>query len=100
VYKNKPVIYGCGDFLNDYEGISGYEAFRDDLGLMYFVRMDPLTGYLVDLQMTPMQIKYFRVNRASREDALWIRDISIREGRKLGTRVVLNKDNTLTLQWE
>ena len=36
VYKNKLILYGCGDFLNDYEGIWGYESFRGDLGLMYF----------------------------------------------------------------
>ena len=34
VYKNKPILYGCGDFINDYEGISGYEVFRDDGALM------------------------------------------------------------------
>jgi len=28
VYKGKPILFGCGDFLNDYEGISGYEDFR------------------------------------------------------------------------
>jgi poly-gamma-glutamate capsule biosynthesis protein CapA/YwtB (metallophosphatase superfamily) len=100
VYKEKPIIYGCGDFINDYEGISGYEWFRGDLGLMYFVRMDPVTGNLVDLQMTPTHIKNFKVNRASKTDAQWLRDTLNREGKKLGTRVELNEDNTLTLQWE
>jgi poly-gamma-glutamate capsule biosynthesis protein CapA/YwtB (metallophosphatase superfamily) len=28
VYKDRLVLYGCGDFLNDYEGIRGYEQFR------------------------------------------------------------------------
>ncbi|UCH80070.1 MAG: CapA family protein, partial [Nitrospiraceae bacterium] len=41
IYNEKLIIYGCGDFLNDYEGIRGYENFRDDLGLMYFVIVDP-----------------------------------------------------------
>jgi poly-gamma-glutamate synthesis protein (capsule biosynthesis protein) len=100
VYKKKPIIYGCGDFINDYEGISDYEWFRGDLGLMYFVRMDPVTGNLVDLQMTPTHIKNFKVNKASKTDAQWLRDTLNREGKKLGTRVELNEDNTLTLQWE
>jgi len=99
VYRDKPIIYGCGDFLDDYEGISGYEDFRDDLGLMYFVSMEPLTRNLVYLRMTPTQIKHFKVNRASRGDALWLRDTLNREGKNFGTRVELNKDNTLTLQW-
>ena len=31
VYRDKLILYGCGDFLNDYEGIGGYESFRTDL---------------------------------------------------------------------
>ena len=100
VYRGKLVLYGCGDFLDDYEGIRGYEAFRDDLGLMYFVSLDPPTGKLVSLQMTPTQIKHFKVNRASRVDASWLRDILTREGTPFGTRAELTGDNTLTLQWE
>ncbi|MBA7693682.1 putative polyglutamine synthesis accessory protein [subsurface metagenome] len=100
VYKDKPIIYGCGDFLNDYEGISGYEEFRDDLVMMYFVSMDSSTGSLVCMRMTPLQIKHFRLNRASRSDALWLRDTLNREGKKFGTRVELNTDNTLTLHWD
>lgn len=100
VYKDKLILYGCGDFLNDYEGIGGHEEFRNDLVLMYFVSVDPSTGKLVHLQMTPMQIKRFKANRVPRAAALWLRDILDREGKKLGTRVRLNKDNTLTLHWD
>jgi len=100
IYKDKPIIYGCGDFLNDYEGIGGYENFRGDLALMYFLTVDPLAGKLVHLQMTPMQIKHFKANRASRAEALWLRDTLNREGKKFGTRAELKKDNTLTLQWD
>jgi poly-gamma-glutamate synthesis protein (capsule biosynthesis protein) len=100
VYQGKIIIYGAGDLLNDYEGIRGYEDFRGDLGLMYFVSVDPSTGKLVDLQMTPTQIKHLKVNRASRADALWLREVLIREGIKLGTRVDMNSDSTLTLSWD
>jgi poly-gamma-glutamate synthesis protein (capsule biosynthesis protein) len=100
VYKEKPIIYGSGDFINDYEGIGGYEGFRSDLTLMYFVSMDPSTGKLVHMHMTPMQIKNFKANRASRADALWLRDVINREGKKFGTRAEINQDNTLTLKWD
>jgi poly-gamma-glutamate synthesis protein (capsule biosynthesis protein) len=99
VYKEKPIIYGCGDFLNDYEGIGGYEEFRADLGLMYFLSMDPSTGKLVNLEMTPTQIKRFKVNRASRADALWLKDTLNRKGGKFGTRVESRRHNTLNLKW-
>jgi poly-gamma-glutamate synthesis protein (capsule biosynthesis protein) len=100
VYQDRPILYGCGDFLNDYEGIGGYEDYRADLGLMYFASMDPSTGKLVQLQMTPTQIKNFKVNRPSREDALWLANILNREGKRFGTRVKWDEGNRLTLYWD
>lgn len=100
VHKGRPIIYGSGDFLNDYEGISGYENFRDDLALMYFMSMNPSTGKLICLQMIPTQIKHFRANHASRKDVLWLRDVLNRESKKFKTRVEINKNNTLTLKWD
>lgn len=100
VYKGKLILYGCGDFLNDYEGIGGHEEFRNDLALMFFASIDQMTGKLTRLEMTPTQIKHFRVNRASGADSQWLRDTLNREGMKFGTRVKLNGDNTLTLYWD
>jgi poly-gamma-glutamate synthesis protein (capsule biosynthesis protein) len=100
VYKGKVIIYGSGDFLNDYEGIGGFEQFRNDLALMYFVSVDPSNGKLSHLQMTPIQIKNFKANQASRADSQWLRDVLNREGKKFGTRVELNQANSLTLKWD
>lgn len=99
VYKDRPIFYGCGDFLNDYEGIAGREEFRADLALMYFVSMDPATGKLAGLEMTPTRIRRFRVNRASSQEARWLAETLNREGRRFGTRVQLNQDKTLTVHW-
>ncbi len=87
VYKGKPILFGCGDFLNDYEGISGYEDFRGDLALMYFVTLDLATGMLVSLIMTPLQIRRFRLNYAHPDDVHWLQQILNRESRSLGARI-------------
>jgi poly-gamma-glutamate capsule biosynthesis protein CapA/YwtB (metallophosphatase superfamily) len=100
VYQGKLILYGCGDFLNDYEGIGGYEHYRGDLALMYLVSVDPPTGKLVHLQMTPTQTRRFRVNRAPSADVEWLKDLLNREGEKFGNRVVRNEDNILTLIWD
>ncbi len=99
VYQDRLILYGCGDFLNDYEGIGGYEYYRADLGLMYFPSMDPSSGKLVLLQMTPTEIKNFKVNRASKDGALWLANTLNREGERFGTGVKLGEDNRLTLFW-
>ena len=97
IYRDRPIIYGCGDFIDDYEGIDGYEAFRDDLGLMYFVTFDSDTRKLVNLKMIPTQIKHFQVQRASNTDILWLRKILNREGKRFGTQAQWDGYKTLTV---
>lgn len=99
VYRERPILYGCGDFLNDYEGISGHEAYRGDLSLMFFLNVDPASGKLLRLSMIPMQIRRFRLNRASVEDTRWLRAVLDREGRRLGSRVEAGSDGSLELRW-
>jgi poly-gamma-glutamate synthesis protein (capsule biosynthesis protein) len=98
VYQEKLILYGCGDFLNDYEGISGHEAYRGDLSLMYFASVEPAGGKLIKLDMVPMQTKRFRLNHASRKDALWLKEVLNREGEKFKSGVELAAD-TLMLRW-
>jgi poly-gamma-glutamate synthesis protein (capsule biosynthesis protein) len=100
VHKQKLILYGCGDFLNDYEGISGHESYGGDLALMYFIDIDPATGTLVNLRMVPMHIRRFRLNRASGDDASWLKNVLNREGRKFGTWAEFGTDNSLALRWK
>jgi poly-gamma-glutamate synthesis protein (capsule biosynthesis protein) len=99
VYKERPILYGCGDLLSDYEGISGHEEFRGELGLMYFLSLEPATGRLLRFGMTPTRLQKLRINRASREEAQWLADVLNREGRPLGSRAILGEDLRLALQW-
>lgn len=100
VYRNKLILYGCGDFLDDYEGISGYEEFRSHLVLMYFVTIDASAGNLLSLKMAPFKIRRFRLDRGGSQEAAWLRDILTREGEGLGTQVILEPDNRLILEWQ
>ncbi len=99
VYKGRLILYGCGDFLNDYEGIKGYEAYRDDLVLMYFAACDPASGRLVDLELVPLQIRRFQLARPSSEDADWLRQRLDRECRPFGARVAAKPDGRFALSW-
>ena len=99
VHKGRPILYGCGDFLNDYEGIHGHEVFRGDLGLLYFVTLDPARGGLARLLVTPTRIERFQVRRALAEDARWLADTLNREGCPIATSVVPAGEGRLELQW-
>jgi poly-gamma-glutamate synthesis protein (capsule biosynthesis protein) len=99
VYRDRPILYGCGDLLNDYEGIEGYEAFRGDVGAMYFPELDAETGRLVRFAIAPTRIQRFRIERADDGSARWLLATLDREGRALGTRVERRPDGWLQLHW-
>jgi poly-gamma-glutamate synthesis protein (capsule biosynthesis protein) len=97
LYQQKPILYGCGDFLNDYEGIVGYEAYRDDLAIMYLPKIAASDGRLLGLTLIPFLIRRFRLSRAAREDAAWLQRTLERESAGFGVRVALNEDLSLTV---
>ena len=99
VFQGKLILYGCGDFINDYEGIGGYEAFRGDLGLMYFPTLDAATGRLLALELVATQIMRFRVQRAVEADARWLCSMLEREGGRFGTSAELMPGSRIALRW-
>lgn len=98
LYEGKLILYGCGDCLDDYEGISGFEEFRDDLVIVYLPAVDASTGRLARLTLLPFQITRFRLNHVSHDDALWLRDTLNRESNRYGAQFVLTKDDALALE--
>jgi poly-gamma-glutamate capsule biosynthesis protein CapA/YwtB (metallophosphatase superfamily) len=100
VYRGHLILYGCGDFLDDYEGIGAHEEYRDDLGLMYFAGIEPATGELIHLQMTPTQVRRMRVERAAPADVLWLKDVLNRQSQKYGVQVESANGGALTLIWK
>lgn len=97
VYRNRLILYGCGDFITDYEGITGYEAFRGDLAVMYLITVDRRHGQLVQGRLVPMQARKLRLQRAAPEDAVWLRDLLNRLGAEVHTQVRLEEDGSLSL---
>lgn len=96
LYGDRLILYGAGDFLNDYEGIGGREEYRGDLALMYFPELAP-SGSLRRLRMTPMRIRRFRLERASREEAEWLARTLDRESRRFGTPIDRTDEGVLEL---
>jgi poly-gamma-glutamate synthesis protein (capsule biosynthesis protein) len=99
IYKNGLILYGCGDFLNDYEGITGYDEFRGDLALMYFASIDPAGANLLALEMVPLQIRKFQLTHPSHADVDWLQQTLDRESRRFGTRVTLTRGGQMAASW-
>lgn len=100
VHAGRLVLYGCGDFLTDYEGIGGHEHYRGDLALAYFPSLDPQTGELRFLEITPFTHRRFRLERASTEDARSLATLLTREGEPFHTSAELIEEGRLHLRWK
>ena len=98
VYRGRLILYGCGDFINDYEGIPGYEEYRSDLSLMYFATLHAVGGDPVQLRMTPLQTRQMRLNRAAPRDARWLTDTLSRISSDFGSWVEATDDGSLVLR--
>lgn len=98
IHHGKLILYGCGDFINDYEGIGGQEEYRSDLALMYVLEIDEVAGgALTSLSIFPFQIGKFRLNRASPDDTHWLCAMLNRQCRSPNARFHLSPAGVLDL---
>lgn len=101
VHRGRLVLYGCGDLVNDYEGIPSLshrhpEDYRGDLRLLYFASVEPGTGALAGLRMVPLRARRMRLERAGAEDARWLQETLDRLSRGFGVRVRPELDGSMT----
>ncbi|MYV44375.1 CapA family protein [Streptomyces sp. SID2888] len=98
VYRGRLVLYGCGDLIDDYEGIGGYERYRDDLRPLYLVSVERDTGRFAAVRIVPLQARRMRLEHATADDTRWLCAQLDRHSRDFGTRVEPGPDGTLTLR--
>jgi poly-gamma-glutamate capsule biosynthesis protein CapA/YwtB (metallophosphatase superfamily) len=94
LYRGGLILYGCGDLINDYEGIGGYAVYRDELRLLYLATLDPAAG-LQELRMAPLHARRMRLEHAARDECWWLAAVLDRVSRELGTRVACDSDGML-----
>lgn len=95
IYRDSPLLYGCGDFINDYEGIGGMEEFRGDLSLMYFLEFDPRHLHFRKMELVPLQVRNFRLHHASTADREWLYNRLADVSSDFHTGFTLADDNTI-----
>ncbi len=64
LYAGHAILHGCGDLINDYEGIGGHGPWRHDVALLWRLRLDPASGRLRRLDAWPLQRRRLRLQPA------------------------------------
>ncbi|MGB5557816.1 MAG: CapA family protein [Paracoccaceae bacterium] len=99
VHNGRLILYGAGDLINDYEGISGHEEYRSDLVMAYIVDVRAGSGALIALELLPYRIRAFRLQRASHQEVGWLHDMMARECAFFGGQVARTEAGTLQFLW-
>lgn len=99
VWRGKAILYGCGDLLNDYEGIGGHGSLRCDLGCLYVLTLDD-GGALQRLEIATLQLRRFRLEAADAGARSWLRSVLDSGGRAFGTGVEEAGDAGFVLRWQ
>jgi poly-gamma-glutamate capsule biosynthesis protein CapA/YwtB (metallophosphatase superfamily) len=72
VYREKLILYGAGDIINDYEGFEnrGEERYNRLAGI-YVVDVDANSGKFQQLQIVPMYMNRLRLERFIPSSSIW-----------------------------
>ena len=97
IYRDKLVLYGCGDFVTDYEGIGGYEEFRSDLCPAYLARLETSAGKLEELRIA-VPAGPVEASEGLERGLPVVERRTLRASRIFGTRVVPSKKGSLVVQ--
>ena len=99
LHAGRPILYGTGDLINDYEGIAdspSEAALRPELGTMAFARFSAATGACSELLLRTTRMRRLRVQRADSDETATVCAILNRESAQFGTRIE-NRDGLLAV---
>jgi poly-gamma-glutamate capsule biosynthesis protein CapA/YwtB (metallophosphatase superfamily) len=94
VHRGRLVLHGCGDLVDDYEGIGGHEYYRPDLRVAWLATLGP-DGDLVELRGTVLRARRMRLERASPADAAELAERLTRAGGRSALRLRPTADGEL-----
>lgn len=100
VHRDRAILYGCGDLLNDYEGIGPHGHLRSDLACVYLLTLAD-DGRLEQLEIVPFQLRRLRLEAADAQARASLQRIFVEEaqGEDLGTTVEDGRDGVFVLRW-
>ncbi|MFZ5541947.1 MAG: CapA family protein [Pseudomonadota bacterium] len=99
VHAGKLILYGCGDLINDYEGIGPRGRLRSDVGCLYAASLSADDGRLRGLEIVPLQLRRFRLGSPSQQALQWLQRLLEPGCRALGTGLEIDVGGRWHLAW-
>ncbi|MFP4408738.1 MAG: CapA family protein [Spirochaetaceae bacterium] len=94
LYRDRGIVYGAGDLINDYEGIGGHREYRPELGLLYVVELT--RNALLRMEAIPFRRRRFRLERVSGKESGFFRRVLSHHG--TGPAISVDPDGRLVVE--
>lgn len=98
LYKGRLILYGCGDLINDYEGIGPEGLFDPSAVCLYFAGIDPADGALRRLEIVPMRLRRLQLVRADERTRQALAGLLVPYSASFGARLQPQPGGSLLLQ--
>jgi len=93
IYHGKPILYGCGDFVDDY---AVTQEFRNDLGFAYFIDWNFQKKCVQQIELVPTKIDAFSVTKSLEpSDRKWLIEKMIALSKQFGTQLIPQNNSLL-----
>jgi poly-gamma-glutamate synthesis protein (capsule biosynthesis protein) len=72
LHNGRLIMFGCGDLINDYEGLRRMEALRPELVAAYLLTISG--ARISKVSILPFRVRRFRLECATAADGAWLAD--------------------------
>lgn len=99
VHHGRLILYGCGDLINDYEGITTMGRYDPSAVCLYFVTLSRASGALQQLEIVPMQLRRLQLVHAQPAARRSLQSLFESAGPGWSTRLQAQPDGSWQLRW-
>lgn len=99
VYRGRLILYGCGDLINDYEGITTMGRYDPGAVCLYFVTLSRASGELQQLEIVPMQLRHLQLVHANTAARRSLQSLLEDPSAPFHTRLQAQPDGSWQVRW-
>ena len=98
VWRGKLIVYGCGDLINDYEGIGREGPYDPAAVCLWFARI-ARDGRLQGLEIVPLRLQRLQLVRADADARHSLRALLLHDSARTGITLADQPDGSWRVGW-
>ena len=99
VWRGRLIIHGCGDLINDYEGIGRHGLHDPSAVCLWFAHIARDSGRLLTLEVVPLRLRRLQLVRADADARSGLRGLLLHDSARTGVTLDDQPDDSWRAGW-